>query len=56
MVNEWPKLLGRAVALGPTIKDPHSVNERMHIRSVDEVYEITAELLKEIAERSSPAN
>ena len=56
MVNRWPKLLGRAIALGPTIEDPHSTKEKMLIRSVDEIYDVVAELLKEIAGKGLPDN
>lgn len=36
------------ISLGPTIKDPHSPDERIHIGSIGKVWDLTVELLKEL--------
>jgi dipeptidase D len=36
------------ISVGPTIKDPHSPDERIHIGTIGNVWDLTVELLKEL--------
>lgn len=39
------------VSFGPTLKDIHSPGEKANIKSVQECYELLAEILKTLAEK-----
>jgi dipeptidase D len=39
------------ISLGPTIKDPHSPQERMHVPSLDRLYQFLTALLEKLATR-----
>eukprot|EP00033_Pygsuia_biforma_P000704 GCRY01000825.1.p1 GENE.GCRY01000825.1~~GCRY01000825.1.p1 ORF type:complete len:519 (-),score=194.63 GCRY01000825.1:4-1560(-) len=48
VLQNYPEM--ECISVGPTILDPHSIKERLHIPSSNEFYEITKECLTIIAE------
>ena len=43
IMDKYPNI--DAVSIGATIRDPHSANERVHIKSVSKIWELIQDIL-----------